>query len=168
MKTCIALIGLLLGTSCILHGQSVVRSTVGAGGSSQEVNHNGKTYFISQSIGQSGVIGTSTFSGHTIRQGYQQPPYLLIADRALASEDILPVVYPNPFSQEINIAFNEKVESDIAVNVSDISGRSMLQKTFSPSQQIAVSMDGFADGQYILSILTGDKKVSKAIIKMNR
>ena len=72
MKLLNTLIFTILFSIPIVYSQSIIKSTVGAGGSSQTITSHNKTYFISQSIGQTSVIGTFTNNGYTIRQGFQQ------------------------------------------------------------------------------------------------
>jgi hypothetical protein len=83
MKKPIAILMVQLCFFSFASSQSIIRSSVGSGGSSQSISIKEKTYFISQSIGQASVIGYASSNGYGIRQGFQQPPYILIVSEPL-------------------------------------------------------------------------------------
>jgi len=165
MKTLFVITFVLLCFVMSLRAQSIIRSNVGAAGSSQSVTANDKTYYVSQSIGQASVIGTSTQSGHTIRQGFQQPPNILIVDGPLAAEDLLTTIYPNPFSQSVNVAFNEEIDEEVSILLWDITGKIILNKDFQPAQLITVPLETISNGEYILNISSGQRNKTTTIIK---
>ena len=98
------IIRVLIALSFVSNGyaQSVVRSNVGSAGSSQTIISNKSSYFISQSIGQSSVIGTSG----VIRQGFQQPPTSFIIRESGTKNEYHATIYPNPFSGKASIEFS--------------------------------------------------------------
>ena len=164
MGKTITFIALLLGINSCIYGQSIIRSNVGSGGSSHKVVQQGKTYFISQSIGQASVIGTSSVNGHTIRQGFQQPPHQLVAGKPLA-ENLAVSVYPNPFSQTVKIAFANGIDEEVSLVMFDINGRIILTKSYKPSQLITLQMQNIASGSYIISVSSGVRKMTVPIVK---
>lgn len=147
------------------YSQSIVRSTVGIGGSSQTVTYNNRTYFVSQSIGQASVIGVSAKNGHIIRQGFQQPPHTFEIGLLNEESDLKATIFPNPFQQSIYITFIDLIEEDVSVIVHDISGRLILKKTFPASQLIALPLESIATGDYILNVIIGKKHLTTSIIK---
>lgn len=165
MKPLLTLIFTIIYSIPVVYSQSIVRSTVGAGGSSQTVTSHNKTYFVSQSIGQSSVIGTYTKNGYTIRQGFQQPPHSFKIGSLNKESDLKATIFPNPFHQSIYIAFIDLIENDVSVILHDISGRLVLKETFAASQLITLPLEGIAIGDYILNIITGKKHLSTSIIK---
>lgn len=164
MKIELTLIVIGLCISCCVQAQSIIRSTLGAGGKSQLVTANGKTYFVSQSIGQASVIGTSSSQGYTIRQGFQQPPSSFIVSPPSVN-DFAAQVYPNPFSQSIKIAFGDPVKKDIYVIIHDITGRIVLNRAFAASQELEMSLQDMKSGDYILRIMVGQKHYTTSVIK---
>ena len=142
---------------------SLKTSVLSIGGSSNSLIHNDQTFYISQSIGQSGVIGTSQKNGFSLRQGYQQPPQALKKDfnysRLSAS------VYPNPFKEVINIVFNETIDSDIQISLYDILGKRLYLKTFKALQRLEISTLPNSNGTYFLNISANQKKFSTKLIK---
>ena len=147
------------------YSQSIVRSTVGIGGSSQTLIFNNKSYFVSQSIGQASVIGVSTNNGHTIRQGFQQPPHTFEIGLPNEESDLKATIFPNPFQQSIYITFIDLIEDDVSVILHDISGRLILKETFGASQLIALPLENIAIGDFILNVITGKKHLTTSIIK---
>ena len=118
--------------------QSIVRSTTGSSGSSQTVISNNISYFVSQSVGQTSVIGTSTTGDISLRQCCHQPRHTCESGASEGLSDLQAVVYPNPFQQTVHISFVEEVDEDVAVIMHDISGRIILNKTLplkSPSEK---------------------------------
>ena len=161
-------ITLLLATLCCVHNvfpQSIARSTLGSGGSSQTVIVNTKSYFLSQSIGQASVIGTSTVNGYTLRQGFQQPPHSFIVGQLQEESDLKATIYPNPFQQSLNISFKDEIEKDVSVIMHDISGRILIRDRFKPSQLITLRLATLAPGEYILSVTSGSKYLRASLIK---
>ena len=148
-----------------VYSQSIVRSTVGISGSSQTIFFNNKPYFVSQSIGQSGVIGTSTINGYTIRQGFQQPPHSFEISQPYEESDLKAAIYPNPFQQSIQIFFKDEIKNDISVIMHDMSGRIILKETYGASQLITLPLANTACGKYILNVIADNKYFITSLIK---
>ncbi|MCK5101867.1 MAG: T9SS type A sorting domain-containing protein [Cyclobacteriaceae bacterium] len=165
MKLLYTLTFTILYSIPIVYSQSIVRSTVGVGGSSQTVTSKNKTYFVSQSIGQASVIGTSTKNGYTIRQGFQQPPHIFIVGALNELSDLKATIFPNPFQQSVYISFKDLIENDVSVIMHDISGRLILKETFTASQLITLPLANIASGDYILNIISDNKHLTTSIIK---
>lgn len=144
------------------YAQSIVRSTVGSGGSSQLITSGRSTYFVSQSIGQAGVIGTSSM----IRQGFQQPPSLLIIQESSAQNEYLASIFPNPFSQSVNVAFEREVPGDIIISILDVSGRLVFYQNYRPARLIELPLHDFANGKYIIHVGVGLSHFTTSIIKL--
>ena len=164
MKPLCALIFVLIYSLPVAYSQSMQRSTVGNSGSSHQVISNGKTYFVSQSIGQASVNGTSIKKGHAILQGFQQPPFFSV-DQRYVDGDLKATIFPNPFQQSVFISFKELIENDVSVIIHDISGRFILKETFSASQLISLPLSNTSDGEYILNIITGNMHLTSILIK---
>ncbi|MFY8020944.1 MAG: T9SS type A sorting domain-containing protein [Bacteroidia bacterium] len=78
------------------------------------------------------------------------------------------VVYPNPSSGEVNISFQRPITNDLHINLQDISGRTI--QSFSDNEysinenEIALRINGFEPGIYLLEMKSNNKVVSKRII----
>ena len=160
---------LLFIVVCIEHAevnaQSVLRSTVGSSGSSQLVISDGKPYFISQTIGQQSITGTAIRNGHTIRQGFQQPPYSLTIGDADNTSDLEALVFPNPFQQSIDILFSGEIEQPIQVMIHDIMGRLVLSKSHDAAQLLYLPLRHIANGTCLLHVAVGNRSFTRRIIK---
>jgi len=144
------------------NSQSIMRSNVGSAGSSRVVYSDNATYFVSQSIGQASVIGTSNL----IRQGFQQPSALFVIQKSATRNDYLASVYPNPFSQSIRVAFAREVSKDITIGIHDLSGKIILYRKYSPAQLIEMPLQNMASGIYIIHVLVGANRFTTSLIKI--
>lgn len=143
----------------------IISSNLGTSGSSQTVVTSNGTYKISQSVGQSSVIGTHSNNGYVLRQGYQQP-----TTKAKATTDfeynLKAKVYPNPFKQKISITFSNVMQQDISVVMYDIHGRIIHSQEFSPMQDLEMHIRDVANGTYFLKVLSGKKYFNTKLIKI--
>ena len=86
----------------LLGAQELQRETMASTGGSGWIASEGEKVYVSQTIGQRGVIGTYTVQDVTLRQGFQQPPLLVLAVPS-ESNDLLEVgIYPNPVYQDLS------------------------------------------------------------------
>jgi len=79
---------------------AIVRSNLGSSGSSHVITTSKGKYSISQSIGQSSVIGTHFSNGYYLRQGYQQPLNKISVIKEL-NGSLNALVFPNPFEESV-------------------------------------------------------------------
>ncbi|WP_370103819.1 GEVED domain-containing protein [Winogradskyella sp.] len=75
-------------------------------------------------------------------------------------------IYPNPNNGTFNIGFNPKSGEDISINVYDISGRIIYNKTYNSVSRFdeVVSLNNAQSGVYLLNISDGSNKVTKKIV----
>jgi hypothetical protein len=100
-----------------------------------------------------------------LRQGFIQPDVLAkIADKTIPL-NLEAVIYPNPFSENILLMFNEEVTSIISVEIYDIIGKLIFSKDYSPSQSIDVSLGNLPVSNYIIKAKANNKQFVKKIIK---
>ncbi|MEW7290837.1 T9SS type A sorting domain-containing protein [Aquimarina sp. 2304DJ70-9] len=144
---------------------SILRSTVGVGGSSKTMITNTGNYSVSQSIGQSSVIGTYSKNGYTIRQGFQQPFLSAKIISPITTSNLKAVLYPNPFQQSVNISFNTPITNQVNIVLIDIMGRTIRSQEFPASQLIALPLEEISDGTYFLKVSSGNKKFTAKLIK---
>lgn len=129
--------------------QSIQKETLGINGSSEFIYANAKSYFIQQSIGQSSPIQTFNANKHTLRQGFLQPVEAMLINNGLDLE-LEVTVFPNPFSNQINIQFEESLTDWIVVSVYDVTSRQLFRQEFFPEEQIQIDLENFPIGTYIL------------------
>jgi len=94
---------------------------------------------------------------------------LIATNNNLAHETLGLDVYPNPFSNNFQVAFNRtKSAGLVKALISDASGRIVLQKDFvldTDSQQIDFDLSAFESGFYFLSLSSSNESIVRKIIK---
>jgi Secretion system C-terminal sorting domain len=143
----------------------IIRSSIGLSGSSNTITTNNGRYIVSQSIGQSSVIGTHSNNGYILRQGYQQPSILSVIPQSLDDKNLKASIYPNPFQQIVTISFSELMIDDVSIIVFDINGRLILSQKHPPSQLIKLSFNEISSGNYLIKISSNGKQFSAKLIK---
>ena len=141
-----------------------MRSTTGMAGSSFTVQSEGKSYFVSQSIGQESVTGTYTQNNRTVRQGFQQPLYGIVATGEISGV-LDAVIYPNPTENSLKIDIRDQLSSDVQVYLIDLSGRLVLEDGDSGTHNIELNLSEISPGAYQLKVVTGDKQLISSVIK---
>lgn len=141
-------------------------ANIGLGGSSKTVQTSNGKYVISQSIGQSSVIGTSTANGYYLRQGFQQPHKKIQLVKRSGFNSLKAAVYPNPFEYVIYMSFNETLSKHIDVEVYDVAGKLLYFKKFQPSQKLQVDLTHLSSGSYILKAISNGKIFNSKLIKI--
>ncbi|SHH35578.1 T9SS type A sorting domain-containing protein [Winogradskyella jejuensis] len=144
----------------------IISSNLGVAGSSQTIETSRGTYKVSQSIGQSSIIGTYKSNGYYLRQGYQQPLTGATNINNLSTTEISAKVYPNPFSRQLNIVFTERIQSDISVLIFDINGRLIYNQNFEPRQDVEIQIENISKGTYFLKVASKRKRFNTKLIKI--
>jgi len=144
---------------------SIIRSNIGASGSSKTFITNNGRYIVSQSIGQSSVIGTSSINGYSLRQGYQQPSILADVIKGINGNELDATIYPNPFQYSIFITFGERITEDVEIDMFDVTGKLIYSKKSPPSQQLRFSITEISNGSYIINVRSSNKRISATLIK---
>ena len=143
----------------------VIRSNLGSSGSSQTVITFSGTYLVSQSVGQSSVIGTYKNNRYYLLQGYQQPLSKINVTSTFESE-ILAKVHPNPFQQSIQIVFSSPIQNAILVTIFDIHGKTIYHREFLPSQNLEIDLMDVSSGSYFLKVVSNMGYFNSKLIKI--
>ena len=77
-------------------------------------------------------------------------------------------IYPNPASNEINIAFDTPVKSEARIELMEVSGKKLKMKTIpSGSSEIAtINLDNLANGIFFLRISCAEYSYTEKLIKI--
>lgn len=147
-----------------LFAQETVRSTVGVNGNSTTTTISGKQYVVQHSVGQASVIGNHTVQDFTVLQGFIQPP---IKIEGVLDEDnsLQAVVFPNPFSSNVQVRFSEEIDAPLSITLYDISGRVVFSKEMAPAREIQLDFDFLSSASYLLSISQANKQFTATLIK---
>lgn len=146
-------------------GYRIMRSNLGSSGSSQSVVTSRGSYIVSQSIGQSSVIGTHSKNGYYLRQGYQQPSTKVKVVKEISPE-LKANVHPNPFNQVITISFSEAMQHPILVTIFDVNAKLIYSENFSAIQRLQLNLSDFSDGIYMLKVLSDTQFFNTKLIKI--
>lgn len=75
-------------------------------------------------------------------------------------------LYPNPNNGSFAVKFTSATNNDIKVNVHDIRGRKVYEKSFSNTGAFDqnITLDKVQSGVYLVSVIDGDKKTVKRIV----
>ena len=77
------------------------------------------------------------------------------------------IVYPNPTQREVVVEFKVDVDSDVALNVSDLIGKRVLEiiNTNMPAgdYKYLVKLDQLSSGMYLMSLQTSTTSKSNKI-----
>ncbi|HEX9979536.1 MAG TPA: zinc-dependent metalloprotease family protein [Flavobacterium sp.] len=75
-------------------------------------------------------------------------------------------IYPNPNNGNFNIQFNSSSDKDIKVNVHDIRGRAIFEKSYTNNGLFneTLQMNNVQSGMYIVTVQDGDTKEVRKII----
>lgn len=144
---------------------SILRSTTGMSGYSGFIGSQGKSFYISQSIGQNGVIGTFAGSLYSIRQGFQQPPGTVKIFNDNLQNFLKVSIYPIPFHSAISVVFENVIDEEIRISITDISGRTVFVKSYAPVQVLSIPLDNLNYGVYLITVISDEKQYKANIIK---
>lgn len=131
------------------------RSTVGAAGSTCTVSAGSHSYFAQQSVGQRSVTGLRSSGNLALSQGFLQPLGRITNTSNTSTLDAL--LFPNPFSALVTVAFRERIEADLFIVVSDMLGHEVYRGRTGPMQRVDLELSRLATGPYILRITSGEK-----------
>jgi PKD repeat protein len=76
--------------------------------------------------------------------------------------------YPNPFSDQVSIAFSSAVRQNVEFRITDLNGRFIDAQTFQASKGMnnwTIRTTDFASGMYIISVKLRDTLLQQKIIK---
>ena len=151
-------------TIASLQAQELMRSTTGVAGTTSTLSLGSKTLVVQQSIGQGSVIGTFASGAITLRQGYIQPPSI---KTSIIEEDsnLLASVYPNPFTDAVNISFSEEVNGNLTIVIYDMLGRKVYDQSKRATQEMTVNLQSLSSAQYIMVVSSGNKLFKANLIK---
>lgn len=146
-----------LGWSQQLHHQ-----TIAAQGANLKINQNLR---ISQSIGQTSVIGNYKAGSIFVGQGYIQSKTTK-GKSAIVEDKASVVVYPNPVIDRVTFQFSSLVNTTVTLHLFDARGR-LVYKTEDEVLQGTVTIDlsPIAQGVYFAKLETSKNSFSTKILK---
>jgi hypothetical protein len=151
---------LIMAVGIVPISMSAQEGTVASGGDATGAGGN-----VSYSIGQINYV-SATIAGDQVNQGIQQAfeifAYTGIEEKTI---DLNYSAYPNPTNGHLNLKVDRADYSSLKYMLTSIDGRSLAQDDV-VDKNTTISMQGFASGTYVLTIIQGSKKIkSYNIIK---
>jgi len=82
------------------------------------------------------------------------------------NEDISLAVYPNPTTDFVNLSLNLENSSDVQVEMFDVQGKRVMDKTWSSLQQetVVINVQDLVTGTYTMKIKTAEGFISKPLV----
>ena len=77
------------------------------------------------------------------------------------------LIYPNPFTDYLDIAFNQHINETINFNMYDAAGRLVVSNALNPKDSYyRMATEQLQSGVYILQIIAGDVTITKKLLKL--
>jgi hypothetical protein len=143
----------------------LLRSTLGEAGFSVTTSIEGRVYAVEASVGQASAIGTFYGIKYSAIQGFIQPYTLVTGKEPLPFSNLLVTIFPNPFSEELNISFSKQIKGTVEVEVYDMMGRTVFSKNYPAEQAIAVRFNPGLIANYLLKITYKNQAYLKKITR---
>ena len=146
-----------------VYSQSLHHQMLSAQGTTTQLTNG---VYVSQTIGQQSVIGTSTKDGVTYSQGYQQSVWSTYFKQNAVLSSITTTTYPNPFVQTVNFQFSKPLSDVISASVYDIRGRLIFSQEKQASGNIlTLDMPQLASSNYLVRLSTPNYTYYTQILK---
>jgi hypothetical protein len=139
--------------------------TISSSGSSETIQLNNNSYTLRQSIGQSSIIGIFNNDNYEFRQGFLQSDLFLKIKNKNIPLSLNLIVYPNPFTEGVNLIFKEPIFTEIEVTLYDMLGRILLINNFDKSQDLDLKLFNIVSANYIIKVVANQKQFIKTIVK---
>ncbi len=167
-KIAFIILSIFFITTCF--SQESMRFALSSSGSSSKFTNDSNNYLIHQSIGQASVIGNYSNENYTVLQGFIKPPIfnsfvIHIENQMIQDSALKALVYPIPFTEEINILLDEEVINSVLVTIFNMNGSIVFKNEFFPKRTIRINLDFLPRAPYILLISTNEKQFKTNLLK---
>lgn len=143
---------------------SLLKSAITAIGSSAVSISNGN-YYVHQSIGESGMVGTVDLESTSHQQGFLT--YVIANKEDNSVNEIFDlVIYPNPFIKYLKIDFSKTTHETIFIKIYDVLGKIYFSKKYLPNDKIKIPVEKLRSGNYLIQIKTGKQIVTQKVFKI--
>jgi len=140
------------------------RAVLNVSGGSKTLKTFDKSYRVQYSIGQQGPIGKVSTMMVNARQGFIQPPKFIETNSIL--DKLLKVkIFPNPFTEALDVVFSEEIKNKIKVQIYDLMGRLVFDDELPTKAQHKIYLNSIPESQFILRLESKEKYFQTKIIK---
>ena len=152
---------LLIFFTITFHGQVLHHQMLSSQGMSKKM----RGLVVSQTIGQHGVVGTSS-NDYVVMQGFQQSVWGKYISSNLI-DDIKTTTYPNPFVQTVRFEFSKPIIEFITVNVFDLGGHLIFEeKKKSNNNILTIDLPLLPSAEYLVRLNAPNFNYYSKIIKL--
>lgn len=149
-----------------LNAQELMRSTLSSTGGSKHIHHEGQRLLIQHSIGQkSAIVGNKVFTGHTIRQGFIQPPFKF-SQSSLLNSDLGISVYPNPVFTDLYLTYQDEIKGDLILYLFDSGGHLIDTQIYSENSLSTLPVKHLPTGTYWLRLVSNEAVQTIQFVKL--
>jgi len=119
---------------------------------------------VLQSVGQLSPIGNYFSNKTLVVQGFQQPFLMASIEETIIDEGI--IVYPNPFSTDLNIKFESLKPEQIRIDVYDVNGKFIASfKPENTEEIITLPLETLMSAEYLIRLRAKNLEYSTKVIK---
>ena len=163
MKKSLFIIYIFLFFTPKTYAQELHRQMLSAQGTSTELQSG---FYVSQTIGQQSNIGNSTTGDFSIIQGFQQSAWAKLIQSSTIPKLQTISVYPNAFTEIVNIEFSAGLQGEVQVLVFSLSGQLVANKKTSITNNLVTLELGFLPiGMYLVHVTGSNLNYYTRIIK---
>ena len=120
---------------------------------------------VLQTVGQQSVTGNASVAKTSLQQGFQQSMVAKFFP-IYSVNTIVTTVYPNPFSDVINIQFSQSIAGEMSIALYNMFGVLISQqKKQDPPLSLSFNFEHLPSGSYILHLTAKNYAYSKTLIK---
>ena len=132
--------------------------------SSVSSSNQGSNTIVLHSIGQMSVSGNFISNKISVVQGFQQPFLRPKAEEYIKNESI--IVFPNPFSSDLNFKFGSIKPDNLTVDIYDVNGRFIKSlKINRIEDEIKLNLNYLMSTEYIIRLRGNNINYSTKVIK---
>jgi Secretion system C-terminal sorting domain/Photosynthesis system II assembly factor YCF48 len=73
-------------------------------------------------------------------------------------------IYPNPASDQINIAVNEKSSEPFTIEITDFLGKKVFSQSYNGNNTLSIDSKNFSKGVYLVRVISQDKRETQKVV----
>lgn len=146
-------------------GQVLHHQMISSQGNSTKMSNG---LIVKQTVGQQSLTGTSKNNNYVVMQGFQQSVWAkyIASSKIEAIDGIKTIIYPNPFTANVNFQFSKPITGIINVTIYDVLGRLILEENKNAIESIlTLDLSFLPTSVYLIRLQTSNLNYFTKIIK---